>query len=348
MTTPATPDGPTRATWPQSWNARSAARNARLRVRAAAFSAVKTLEDFDFGHQPVARTPIQALASGAYLPSTATSSCSGHRAPAKHTWPPPSASRPPGRVNRVLFGTATDWVTRLIEAHDRGRLAAELNAPARDLVVLSVPTGFMVSGEGGPEYPVRRHRRPMTAALWCWRTCQRVALRRHPRPAAVDRDGLLPADVVGQVSSYRRGMVHEPPPTRPPGGPPGGGPGRPAVSWPLVAGLGGLALLWPLAELTGMVDALGVSTAWLLVGGTVMVVWVGGVGLGRVPRPVLTLALAGVVYGLVIVALVLVLGLERIGVASTAVGVAVELIRSTVQGVVAGLLAGFVQRLGGP
>lgn len=143
-------------------------------------------------------------------------------------------------------------------------------------------------------------------------------------------------------------MVHEPPPTRPPGGPPGGGPGRPAVSWPLVAGLGGLALLWPLAELTGMVDALGVSTAWLLVGGTVMVVWVGGVGLGRVPRPVLTLALAGVVYGLVIVALVLVLGLERIGVASTAMGVAVELIRSTVQGVVAGLLAGFVQRLGGP
>lgn len=47
-----------------------AARNAsgaRLRIRAAGMPAVKTLEDFDFDHQPAARTPIQALASGAYL-----------------------------------------------------------------------------------------------------------------------------------------------------------------------------------------------------------------------------------------------------------------------------------------
>lgn len=153
------------------------------------------------------------------------------------------------------------------------------------------------------------------------------------------------------VPSYRCGMAHDLPPTEPPGGPPGGplgGRGRPAVSWPLVAGLGGLALLWPLAELTGMVDALGASAAWLLVGGTVTVVWVGAVGLGRVPRPVLTLTLAGVVYGLVIVALALLLRLERIGVAPTAVGVAVELTRSTVHGAVAGLLAGVVQRLGRP
>jgi len=47
-----------------------AARNAsgaRLRIRAAGMPAVKTLEDFDFDHQPAARTPVQALASGAYL-----------------------------------------------------------------------------------------------------------------------------------------------------------------------------------------------------------------------------------------------------------------------------------------
>ena len=47
-----------------------AARNAsgaRLRIRAAGFGAVKTLEDFDFDHQPGARTPVLALASGAYL-----------------------------------------------------------------------------------------------------------------------------------------------------------------------------------------------------------------------------------------------------------------------------------------
>ena len=47
-----------------------AARNAsgaRLRIRAAGFGAVKTLGDFDFDHQPGARTPVLALASGAYL-----------------------------------------------------------------------------------------------------------------------------------------------------------------------------------------------------------------------------------------------------------------------------------------
>src|SRR3954462_6818766 len=48
-----------------------AARNAsgaRLRIRAAGMPAVKTIEDFDFDQQPAARTPVQALASGGYLP----------------------------------------------------------------------------------------------------------------------------------------------------------------------------------------------------------------------------------------------------------------------------------------
>ena len=47
-----------------------AARNAsgaQLRIRAAGMPAIKTIEDFDFDHQPTARTPIHALASGAYL-----------------------------------------------------------------------------------------------------------------------------------------------------------------------------------------------------------------------------------------------------------------------------------------
>ena len=43
------------------------ASGAQLRIRAAGDGAVKTLDDFDFDHQPAARTPIQALASCAYL-----------------------------------------------------------------------------------------------------------------------------------------------------------------------------------------------------------------------------------------------------------------------------------------
>src|SRR5215475_6292523 len=43
------------------------ASGARLRIRAAGFPAVKTLEDFDFDAQPAIRQQIAVLASGAFL-----------------------------------------------------------------------------------------------------------------------------------------------------------------------------------------------------------------------------------------------------------------------------------------
>ena len=43
------------------------ASGAQLRIRAAGFPAVKTLEDFDFDAQPAIRQQIAALASGAFL-----------------------------------------------------------------------------------------------------------------------------------------------------------------------------------------------------------------------------------------------------------------------------------------
>jgi hypothetical protein len=43
------------------------ASGAQLRIRAAGFAAVKTLEDFDFDAQPAARQQVGALASGAFL-----------------------------------------------------------------------------------------------------------------------------------------------------------------------------------------------------------------------------------------------------------------------------------------
>jgi hypothetical protein len=81
-------------------------------------------------------------------------------------------------------------------------------------------------------------------------------------------------------------------------------PGRPAPStipWAVVAGLATLALLWPLAGLTGVLGT-GAPRALTIIGITAAV-WIGVVGLGRVPRPVLTLTLTGVAYGLVAVAL---------------------------------------------
>ncbi len=43
------------------------ASGAHLRIRAAGFGAVKTIEDFDFDAQPAARQQIGALASGGFL-----------------------------------------------------------------------------------------------------------------------------------------------------------------------------------------------------------------------------------------------------------------------------------------
>jgi hypothetical protein len=66
------------------------------------------------------------------------------------------------------------------------------------------------------------------------------------------------------------------------------------VPWLIVAGLASLSLLWPLSALTGVGS--GVPRALVIIGVTALV-WIGVVGLGRVPRPVLTLTLTGVGYG---------------------------------------------------
>jgi len=113
----------------------------------------------------------------------------------------------------------------------------------------------------------------------------------------------------------------------------------------VVLGLGALALLFPLAELTGVADAIGRAPTALLLFGLVAVVWIGGIGLGRVPRPVLTSALAGVVFGVVLVVLSLALDTGTGAEGALAAGVAaLEIGRSAALGALAGLLADAVQR----
>lgn len=74
-------------------------------------------------------------------------------------------------------------------------------------------------------------------------------------------------------------------------------PVRDGISWPLVAGLASMALLWPLTGLTG-IGGTGAPRALGIVALTA-VVWIGVVGLGRVPRPVLTLTMTGLASGVV-------------------------------------------------
>ena len=123
---------------------------------------------------------------------------------------------------------------------------------------------------------------------------------------------------------------------------------RQPVSWPLVLGLGSLALLSPLVELTGLADAIGQPSTVLLLLAVVALIWIGCVGLARVPRPVITLTLAGAVYGALTAVFGVVFGTDPKAVgAATVVAVLFELGWSTMLGCLGGLIALAVQNLRG-
>lgn len=154
----------------------------------------------------------------------------------------------------------------------------------------------------------------------------------------------------GYPGGHRRGMTSQHlHPQSSPRPQPGSNP--PAVPWAVVAGLSALALLWPLTGLTGVLGT-GAPRAFAIIGITAAV-WIGVVGLGRVPRPVLTLTLTGLAYGIVGVALgqlVPVLagygGPGGSGV-EPAWTIIPALLVDTFVGAVAGLVAAGVQRLRG-
>jgi DNA replication protein DnaC len=119
------------------------ASGARLRIRAAGFPAVKTLDDFDFDHQTGARTPIQALASGAYLAEHRNVVLLGPPGTGKTHLATALGVAAARQGHRVLFATATDWVTHLTEAHERGRLAAELTRLRRYGLIIIDEVGYL-------------------------------------------------------------------------------------------------------------------------------------------------------------------------------------------------------------
>src|SRR5215475_12120162 len=102
------------------------ASGAQLRIRAAGFPARKTIEDFDFDAQPAIRQQIAALASGAFLTEARNIVLLGPPGTGKTHLAVALGITAARHGHRVLFATATDWITRLTDAHRVGRLATEL------------------------------------------------------------------------------------------------------------------------------------------------------------------------------------------------------------------------------
>jgi hypothetical protein len=86
----------------------------------------KTLEDFDFDAQPAIRQQIAALASGAFLTQARNIVLLGPPGTGKTQLAISLGVTAARHGHRVLFATATDWVTRLTDAHRHGLLPKEL------------------------------------------------------------------------------------------------------------------------------------------------------------------------------------------------------------------------------
>ncbi|MEO6473121.1 MAG: IS21-like element helper ATPase IstB [Aeromicrobium sp.] len=115
-----------------------------LRTKAARFPGHKTLEDFNFDHQAGAdRNLIAHLGTGVFLTEGKNVVLLGPPGTGKTHLAIGLGIKAAKAGHRVLFDTATGWVTRLQEAHAAGKLAAELIRLRRYSLLIIDEVGYI-------------------------------------------------------------------------------------------------------------------------------------------------------------------------------------------------------------